>query len=222
MIPRVRQGACSRRAPVKLQPCTDGFLSAKVKVGYNLYILKLELAMSLQVRLLKAHYLHPWLHRGTCCFLTLVCSCAPWVKGQLWRFTKNWILPNTGGFLPTSSPLSQLCSEPFCFLCYLLCFLAFSTVLSKFHWSRLPLDSLFSRDNVVYFVCKNRLHVGFFSASRYNTSKWFYDLGCLFQHTITLSKVEALFFSLQESNTFFMSLCYLVIELSTGLISLSS
>lgn len=138
MIPRVRQGACSRRAPVKLQPCTDGFLSAKVKVGYNLYILKLELAMSLQVRLLKAHYLHPWLHRGTCCFLTLVCSCAPWVKGQLWRFTKNWILPNTGGFLPTSSPLSQLCSEPFCFLCYLLCFLAFSTVLSKFHWSRLP------------------------------------------------------------------------------------
>lgn len=138
MIPRVRQGACSRRAPVKLQPCTDGFLSAKVKVGYNLYILKLELAMSLQVRLLKVHYLHPWLHRGTCCFLTLVCSCAPWVKGQLWRFTKNWILPNTGGFLPTSSPLSQLCSEPFCFLCYLLCFLAFSTVLSKFHWSRLP------------------------------------------------------------------------------------
>lgn len=138
MIPRVRQGACSRRAPVKLQPCTDGFLSAKVKVGYNLYILKLELAMSLQVRLLKVHYLHPWLHRGICCFLTLVCSCAPWVKGQLWRFTKNWILPNTGGFLPTSSPLSQLCSEPFCFLCYLLCFLAFSTVLSKFHWSRLP------------------------------------------------------------------------------------
>jgi len=138
MIPRVRQGACSRRAPVKLQPCTDGFLSAKVKVGYNLYILKLELAMSLQVRLLKVHYLHPGLHRGICCFLTLVCSCAPWVKGQLWRFTKNWILPNTGGFLPTSSPLSQLCSEPFCFLCYLLCFLAFSTVLSKFHWSRLP------------------------------------------------------------------------------------
>lgn len=188
MIPRVRQGACSRRAPVKLQPCTDRFLSAKVKVGYNLYILKLELAMSLQVRLLKVHYLHPGLHRGICCFLTLVCSCAPWVKGQLWRFTKNWILPNTGGFLPTSSPLSQLCSEPFCFLCYLLCFLAFSTVLSKFHWSRLPQRiptvrghrtptlEFFSRNSLVInlWLTEGNTHANSSFIVHEERSSWFY------------------------------------------------
>lgn len=138
MIPSVRQEACSRRAPVKLQPCTDGFSSAKVKWAI---ISILELAVRLQVRLLKVHCLHPWFCRGICFLLTSACSCAVLltrVKSQLWRFTKNWILPNTGGFLPTSSPPFQLCSEPFCFLCYLLHFPAFSIVLSKFHWSRLP------------------------------------------------------------------------------------